>query len=128
MASNNFQKVLGIEINDVAINFAEQNAQENKIDNIYFIAGAAERIFENAEFAGYEASVIIDPPRAGCSETFLSQLLAFCPAKIVYVSCAPDTQARDLKILGKKYSIEEIQPIDMFPQTRHIENVVVLKL
>jgi 23S rRNA (uracil1939-C5)-methyltransferase/tRNA (uracil-5-)-methyltransferase len=128
MASKNFEKVLGIEINDVAINFAEQNARENKVDNIHFIAGAAQRIFENAEFAGYEASVIIDPPRAGCSETFLSQLLAFCPAKIVYVSCAPYTQVGDLKILGKKYSIEEIQPIDMFPQTRHIENVVVLKL
>jgi 23S rRNA (uracil1939-C5)-methyltransferase/tRNA (uracil-5-)-methyltransferase len=128
MAAKNFEKVLGIEVNDVAINFAEQNARDNKVGNISFVAGTAERIFENVEFAGCETSMIIDPPRAGCSETFLSQLMVFCPAKIVYVSCAPDTQARDLKILGQKYSIEEIQPIDMFPQTRHIENVVVLKL
>jgi 23S rRNA (uracil1939-C5)-methyltransferase/tRNA (uracil-5-)-methyltransferase len=128
VAAKNFEKVLGIEINDVAINFARQNARDNKVGNIRFIAGIAERIFENAEFAGFETSIIIDPPRTGCTETFLSQLLAFCPAKIVYISCAPDTQARDLKILGQKYSIEEIQPIDMFPQTRHIENIVVLKL
>ncbi|MDR1457378.1 MAG: class I SAM-dependent RNA methyltransferase [Puniceicoccales bacterium] len=128
MAAKNFEKVLGIEINGVAINFAEQNARTNRVDHIRFIAGTAEQIFENVEFVGYETSIIIDPPRAGCTEAFLSQLLAFCPAKIVYVSCAPDTQARDLKILGQKYSIEEIQPIDMFPQTRHIENIVVLKL
>jgi 23S rRNA (uracil1939-C5)-methyltransferase/tRNA (uracil-5-)-methyltransferase len=128
MAAKNFEKVLGIEINEVAINFAKQNARDNKVDHIRFIAGTAERIFENVEFAGHETSVIIDPPRAGCTETFLSQLMAFGPAKIVYVSCAPDTQARDLKFLRQKYSIEEIQPIDMFPQTRHIENIVVLKL
>ncbi|MDR2776977.1 MAG: class I SAM-dependent RNA methyltransferase [Puniceicoccales bacterium] len=127
MAAKIFEKVLGIEISDVAINFANQNALDNKVNNIRFIAGTAERIFENAELVGNETSVIIDPPRTGCTETFLSQLLAFCPAKIVYVSCAPDTQARDLKFLGQKYFIEEIQPIDMFPQTRHIENVVVLK-
>jgi 23S rRNA (uracil1939-C5)-methyltransferase/tRNA (uracil-5-)-methyltransferase len=127
MAAKNFEKVLGIEINEVAINFAKQNAHDNKVDNIHFVAGMAERIFENAEFMGSETSIIIDPPRSGCTETFLSQLMAFDPAKIVYVSCAPDTQARDLKILWQKYSIEEIQPIDMFPQTRHIENIVVLK-
>jgi 23S rRNA (uracil1939-C5)-methyltransferase/tRNA (uracil-5-)-methyltransferase len=128
MAAKNFEKVLGIEINGVAIHFAEQNARANRVDNVRFITGTAERIFENAEFVGHETSIIIDPPRVGCTETFLCQLLAFCPARIVYVSCAPDTQARDLKILEQKYSIEEIQPIDMFPQTRHIENVVVLKL
>ncbi|MDR1891059.1 MAG: class I SAM-dependent RNA methyltransferase [Puniceicoccales bacterium] len=127
MAAKNFEKVLGIEVSETAINFARQNARANEIDNIRFIVGVAEQIFENAEFAGSETSIIIDPPRAGCAETFLSQLIAFCPAKIVYVSCAPDTQARDLKFLAQQYSIEEIQPIDMFPQTRHMENIVVLK-
>ncbi|MDR2778886.1 MAG: class I SAM-dependent RNA methyltransferase [Puniceicoccales bacterium] len=127
IAAENFEKVLGIEISETAIDFAKQNARNNKVDNIRFITGTAERIFENVEFTGPETSIIIDPPRTGCSEIFLSQLIAFCSAKIVYVSCSPDTQARDLKFLAQKYFIEEIQPIDMFPQTRHIENVVVLK-
>ncbi|MDR2720827.1 MAG: SAM-dependent methyltransferase, partial [Puniceicoccales bacterium] len=71
--------------------------------------------------------VIIDPPRGGCDRSFIEQILAFTPRKIVYVSCAPDTQARDLKLLTSKYKIEMLQPVDMFPQTRHIENIAVLK-
>jgi tRNA/tmRNA/rRNA uracil-C5-methylase (TrmA/RlmC/RlmD family) len=86
-----------------------------------------EQIFEIAEFTGFETIIIIDPPRPGCTEICLSQRITFCPAKIVYVSCAPDTQARDLKFFAQGYSIEEIQPIDMLPQTRHNENIFVLK-
>jgi 23S rRNA (uracil1939-C5)-methyltransferase len=71
--------------------------------------------------------VIIDPPRAGCDRCFIDQVLAFAPRKIIYVSCAPDTQARDLKLLTGKYKVEALQPVDMFPQTRHIENIAVLK-
>ena len=72
--------------------------------------------------------MIIDPPRAGCDEAFLRQLVDFAPSKLVYVSCAPDTQARDLAYLTRNgYALEVLQPFDLFPQTRHIENVAVLK-
>jgi hypothetical protein len=88
-------------------------------------------IFEDVakRFDGSETSMIIDPPRAGCDTKFLEQLIAFAPKKLVYVSCGPDTQARDLAYLTQHgYQIELLQPFDLFPQTRHIENVAVLKL
>ena len=125
-AAKFFEKVIGIEINDKAICLAKRNAEENGIKNINFIAGDAQEIFKNVEVYSNDACVIIDPPRTGCSGEFLALLKQFSPAKIVYISCAPDTQARDLKLLVPEYNITEVQPIDMFPQTRHIENVVVL--
>ena len=95
--------------------------------NCSFIAGKAECIFVGVDFPGDEASVIIDPPRNGCDAVFLNQLADFSPKKIVYVSCGPDTQARDLAILcSKGYRVEHIQPFDMFPQTRHIESGATL--
>ena len=95
--------------------------------NIDFILGEAEAIFSHLDFPGAEATVLLDPPRRGCDEAFLRQLLAFAPARIVYVSCGPDTQARDLKsLLAAGYDLESVQPFDLFPQTRHIENVVTL--
>ncbi|MDR1595710.1 MAG: class I SAM-dependent RNA methyltransferase [Puniceicoccales bacterium] len=126
VAASNFQNVVGIEISEIATVLAKENAKKNNLSNIEFITGSAEKIFQNIEFQGHETSVIIDPPRSGCTENFLRQLISFSPQKITYVSCAPDTQARDLKILSKCYSITKIQPFDMFPQTRHVENVVVL--
>jgi 23S rRNA (uracil1939-C5)-methyltransferase/tRNA (uracil-5-)-methyltransferase len=73
--------------------------------------------------------MVIDPPRAGCDEAFIRQLLALGPRRVVYVSCDPATQARDLKmLLAGGYTLEEVQPFDLFPQTRHIENVAVLRL
>jgi 23S rRNA (uracil1939-C5)-methyltransferase/tRNA (uracil-5-)-methyltransferase len=125
-AAGKFESVIGVEISELAIGFARENAERNNVTNISFIAGVAERIFEAIEFPGSETSAIIDPPRSGCDANFLEQLLAFGPGKIAYISCAPDTQARDLKILSKKYTVELMQPFDMFPQTRHIENVALL--
>lgn len=126
-SARNFKEVIGIEISETSVKFANHNATQNNISNAKFISGIAENIFQNINFPGNYTSVIIDPPRAGCSESFIYQLLSFSPKKIIYISCAPDTQARDIKLLSKKYKITEMQPVDMFPQTRHIENIAVLE-
>ena len=127
-ASRHFDHCFGIEINANAIHWANANAVINKVDNCTFRLGKAESIFEGLVCNGHEASLIIDPPRRGCDEAFLQQVFAFSPQKVVYVSCAPDTQARDLAhFLAKGYEASSVQPFDLFPQTRHIENVVVLQ-
>lgn len=127
-AAKQFEKVIGIEINESAVKWAQKNAHSNKITNSEFIVGKAEHIFEKIFFPPQETVVIIDPPRKGCDQVFLDQLIAFGPEKIVYVSCEPSTQARDLKLLlDFGYSLIEVQPFDLFPQTRHIENVIVLE-
>ena len=127
-ASGKFERVMGVEISENSIACAKENAAKNGIKNCEFIAGSAEKIFESVKFAGSETSVIIDPPRAGCDEKFLRQLVEFAPAKLVYVSCGPDTQARDLKyLLANGYELLKLQPFDLFPQTRHIENVATLR-
>lgn len=126
--AKNFEKVIGIEINASAVKWAQKNAKSNSIDNCEFIVGQAEHIFERIVFPAEETVIIIDPPRKGCDQAFIDQLSSFGPKKIVYVSCEPSTQARDLKILSKLgYSLIEVQPFDLFPQTRHIENVIVLE-
>lgn len=122
-----FQNVFGIEINAHAITLAKENAALNHTDNIHFIANSAEHIFHNTPFNPQSTAIIIDPPRKGCDTIFLEQLLAYTPRRIVYVSCSPDTQARDLKILlAHRYQVLRVQPFDLFPQTRHIENVITL--
>lgn len=128
--AKHFENVAGVEISAKAIECANANAKINRIENCDFMIGKAEAIFADvsARFVGSETSMIIDPPRAGCDEAFLRQLVDFAPSKLVYVSCAPDTQARDLAYLTRNgYALEVLQPFDLFPQTRHIENVAVLK-
>ncbi|MEM0964528.1 MAG: class I SAM-dependent RNA methyltransferase [Verrucomicrobiota bacterium] len=127
-AASRFDRVVGIEVSAAAVTLADSNAALNRIKNAEFRAGEAEAIFtEVTDLPADETSVIIDPPRRGCDEQFLHQLIAYLPRRIVYVSCDPATQARDLRILTESaYRIEEIQPFDLFPQTRHIENVVTL--
>lgn len=127
LGSAYFERVIGVEINEAAINLAQKNACVNNIDNIQFKCGSAESLFDDLKVPNQETSVILDPPRRGCDATFLNLLMKFGPQKIVYVSCAPDTQARDLVALTTTYTIESVQPFDMFPQTRHIENVVTLR-
>ncbi|OHE71497.1 MAG: SAM-dependent methyltransferase [Verrucomicrobia bacterium GWC2_42_7] len=124
-----FKEVVGIEVNSEGIKWAHKNALSNHATNCSFIEGNAENIFTNIAVPGNKTAIIIDPPRKGCDEAFIQQLLAFAPARIVYVSCAPDTQARDLKTIlqSHPYKLVEVQPIDLFPQTRHIENVCVLE-
>lgn len=128
-AADKFEKVAGIEVSQKAIDCAKINAEKNGIENCKFYAGKAESIFAGVaqDFSGKETSVLIDPPRAGCDESFLKQLVEFSPEKIVYVSCGPDTQARDLAYLTSNgYKLTRLQPFDLFPQTRHIENVATL--
>ena len=122
-----FEKSIGIEVNASAVQWAKNNAHINGLANCDFKVGEAEKIFEVIDFPGSESTVIIDPPRKGCDQDFLDQLNRFAPDKIVYVSCDPATQARDLNSLLDHYEITHIQPFDLFPHTRHIENVVSLK-
>lgn len=127
-AAKDFTEVVGIEISEQSIDYAVQNAEANQIENASFVLGDAASIFDQIEFAGDESAVVIDPPRKGSSEDFLNQLIEFGPRSVIYVSCNPATQMRDLQVLlGGGYEIEEIQPFDLFPQTRHLECVVVLK-
>ena len=129
-AAKHFENVAGVEISAKAIECANVNARMNNITNCEFLIGKAETIFADVakRFNGDETSMIIDPPRAGCDVAFLEQLIAFAPKKLVYVSCGPDTQARDLAYLTQRgYMLKLLQPFDLFPQTRHIENVAVLE-
>ncbi|HBM85671.1 MAG TPA: hypothetical protein DD423_02610, partial [Opitutae bacterium] len=97
--------------------------------NTRFVIGKAEAIFNGLKFPADETAVVIDPPRKGCDSSFRQQLMQFRPKRIVYVSCDPATQARDLKeFIEGGYDITRIQPFDLFPHTRHIENVVSLTL
>ena len=125
-AAARFQAVLGVEVSATAVDSAKRNAKRNGIQNAEFVAGAAERIFAStARLSAGECAVVLDPPRRGCVPAFLQQLLAFRPRRIVYVSCDPATQARDAKVLvAAGYTIADATPFDLFPQTRHIENVI----
>ncbi|MCO5247335.1 MAG: 23S rRNA (uracil(1939)-C(5))-methyltransferase RlmD [Chitinophagales bacterium] len=122
------KKVIGIETVDEAIKDAKFNARLNEIENVEFISASVERILDEdfIKSHGKPNVVITDPPRVGMHKDVLDILLKASPQQIVYVSCNPDTQARDLSILCEKYDVVEIQPVDMFPQTYHIENVVNL--
>lgn len=127
-AASHFQKVIGIEISQEGFLGAQANAKLNKISNAEFILGDATSIFGSIDSQIQPCTLIIDPPRKGCSSEFLSQTIVFGPEFIVYISCDPATQARDAKtLIDGGYSILEIQPFDLFPQTRHIECVVTLQ-
>jgi len=122
-----FERVAGIEISESSIRFATENAAANGITNATFRAGDAAQIFAGLEFPPADTAVIIDPPRKGCDESFLNQLFAFGPRAVVYVSCDPATQMRDLKsFLAAGYRLTAVQPFDLFPQTRHLECVITL--
>ena len=122
------KKVIGIESIEDAVVAAKQNALINKIENIDFFVGDMKRIF-NDNFIknnGTPDVIITDPPRDGMHKDVVKQILKISPEKIVYVSCNSATQARDLSVLSSKYEIIKSQAIDMFPQTHHVENVVLL--
>lgn len=126
-AAASFEQVAGVEVSDQAVLWAQANCRISGIDNARFLIGKAEAIFKGLSFSAEETAVIIDPPRKGCDESFRSQLMDYGPAKIVYVSCDPATQVRDVvEFLEAGYRIERIQPFDLFPHTRHIENVISL--
>ena len=123
------KKVVGIEAIPEAISAAKVNAQENKIENVTFYSGDMKNIF-NEEFVSFNGRpdvIITDPPRDGMHKDVVEQILEIAPDKIVYVSCNSATQARDLELMKEAYQIKKIQPVDMFPQTHHVENVVLLE-
>lgn len=122
-------KVVGIEYVDEAIKDARQNSELNGIDNTVFFAGDMKDVLSD-EFIttnGRPDIIITDPPRAGMHEDVVKVILKASPAKIVYVSCNPATQARDISLMAGSYDVEAVQPVDMFPHTQHVENVVLLE-
>lgn len=126
-AAQSFEQVAGVEISEPAVRWAQANVKISNIGNVRFVIGKAEAIFNGLKFPSAETAVVIDPPRKGCDASFREQLMQFRPQRIVYVSCDPATQARDLKeFVAEGYTITRIQPFDLFPHTRHIENVVTL--
>lgn len=124
------KQVIGIEYVPEAIEDAKVNAKLNLLDNTLFFAGDMKDIL-NEDFItqyGRPDVIITDPPRAGMHEDVVKTILFAEPRRIVYVSCNPATQARDLALLDEKYEVTKVQPVDMFPHTQHVENVVQLKL
>ncbi len=123
-------RVIGIEYVPEAIEDAKINSQVNGIDNTLFYAGDMKDILTD-DFVSVHGSpdvMIVDPPRAGMHEDVVNVILNAQPKRIVYVSCNPATQARDLQLLDKKYRIDAVKPVDMFPHTQHVENIVKLTL
>jgi len=124
------KKVIGVEAVPDAIIAAKENAQLNEIENVEFYVGDMKNVFNDAFIAqhGQPDVVITDPPRDGMHKDVVAQLIKIKADRIVYVSCNSATQARDLALLDPYYKVERVQPVDMFPQTHHVENVVLLKL
>ncbi len=124
------KKVVGVEYVPAAIEDAKINSELNKITNTVFYAGDMKDVLNDAFINenGKPDVIITDPPRAGMHDDVTKKILEIEPNRIVYVSCNPATQARDLQMLDTKYKVTKVQPVDMFPQTHHVENVVLLEL
>ena len=129
MAAKGAREVVGIEIVEPAVEDAKASAKRNQLgDRARFVAGAVEDQLPRLVKEGLEADVVVlDPPRKGCEPSVLETVAAMRVPRVVYVSCDPVTLARDLKIMaGLGYRTERVQPVDMFPQTAHVENVATL--
>ena len=126
--SEKAKKVIGVEVVPDAIEDAKRNAELNDISNAEFLVGEAEKVIPQLYDQGIRADVVVvDPPRKGCEEVLLRTLVDMQPQRIVYVSCNPSTLARDLKFLCENgFEVKEVQPVDMFPWTGHVENVTLL--
>jgi 23S rRNA (uracil1939-C5)-methyltransferase len=127
--AHHVQKVIGIEYVPEAIEDAHINSELNGISNTIFFAGDMKKILTDSFIAqnGWPDVIITDPPRAGMDEEVVKTILEAAPEKVVYVSCNPATQARDLALMNEAYQVTRIQPVDMFPHTHHVENVVLLE-
>jgi 23S rRNA (uracil1939-C5)-methyltransferase len=126
IASKQAGKVIGVELNKQAVRDAIANARDNHVNNIYFYQEDAGTFMDR--YRDEVDVLIMDPPRSGSDYKFLSAVNRLSPERIVYISCGPETQVRDLKyLLRKNYEITDVQPFDLFPFTDHIENVCVLK-
>ena len=127
--AGNARLVVGIESVPEAIEDAKVNSEINDIDNTRFFAGDMKDLFDENFIRenGKPDVIITDPPRAGMHNKVVEQILKIAPRRIVYVSCNPATQARDVELLGQAYKVKKIQPVDMFPHTHHVENVALLE-
>ena len=128
--SKKAKKVIGVEAVPEAIFDAKENAKRNEITNCDFFVGDMKNVF-NDEFItqnGFPDVIITDPPRDGMHKDVVAQIMKIAPKKVVYVSCNSATQARDLALMDEKYEVTRVRPVDMFPQTHHVENVVLLEL
>ncbi|MCM4168953.1 23S rRNA (uracil(1939)-C(5))-methyltransferase RlmD [Arenibacter sp. H213] len=127
--AKNSKKVVGIESVPEAIADAKANAERNNISNVEFFVGDMKNVFNETFIAthGKPDIIITDPPRDGMHKDVVQQILNISPEKVVYVSCNSATQARDLELMKDDYEVAKVQPVDMFPQTHHVENVVLLK-
>jgi len=123
------KRVIGIEYIGEAVRDAEINSAVNKITNTEFLAGDIKNVLSGqlAEKYGHPDVVITDPPRAGMHEDVIRRIIEAGPRKIVYISCNPATQARDISLLAGRFRVTRIQPVDMFPQTHHVENIVLME-
>lgn len=128
-----FKSSLGVDVDSFSIECARDNARANKVANTGFAAADATVLFRDVPYPPDQTLLVIDPPRKGCSQDFIAQLLDFGPRRIVYVSCNVHTQARDVAVMvqgdaakGLRYDIESIRGFDFFPQTGHVESVAVL--
>jgi 23S rRNA (uracil1939-C5)-methyltransferase len=122
------QKVVGLEYVEDAVRDAKINAEDNKIENTTFFAGDMKDLLTD-EFIAHHGKpdiIITDPPRAGMHDNVIAQILKIQPQKIVYVSCNPATQARDISLMQEFYNVIHVQPLDMFPHTHHVENIALL--
>lgn len=128
-AKSGAAEVVGVELNRDAVRDAAANARENGLKNVRFTCGDAGAFMEEAALAGESFDVVfMDPPRAGASREFLTALCSLAPRRVVYISCSPETLGRDLSFLrANHYRAEKLQPVDMFPHTRHVECVVWLE-
>jgi len=128
--SANAGKVIGIEVVEDAVKDAAENAARNNLSHCRFFAGDVATVCTDAFFEthGRPDVIITDPPRAGMHEKLVQQILRIAAPKVVYVSCNPATQARDLQLLDAVYKVTRLQPVDMFPHTHHIENIALLEL
>lgn len=125
------KSVTGVELNQESVNSARENAEMNNIKNCMFLAGDVNKFLKNLYNTKGKSeynTIIVDPPRSGLHPDVTINILKLQPRKIIYVSCNPSTQARDLRILSQKYILKSVVPVDMFPQTMHVENVVKMEL
>ncbi len=123
------RRVVGVELVEEAVENARRSAAANGVENCTFVVGDMLKLFTPAfvEEHGHPDVLIVDPPRAGMHPKVVAQVARLRPEQIVYVSCNPQTQARDLQLLGDGYRIEAVQPVDLFPHTHHVENVISLR-
>jgi 23S rRNA (uracil1939-C5)-methyltransferase len=128
--SDQAAKVIGVEVIAAAVDDARENARINGIDHAEFFAGDVIKVCDDAFFErhGRPDVIITDPPRAGMHEQLVRKILEMRAPRVVYVSCNPATQARDLQLLDEAYAVTAVQPVDMFPHTHHIENIAQLTL